>query len=48
LGRSDALADASLRFSPGRGTTAAEIDGAAELVSSRLRWLRSLSPLEAA
>lgn len=43
LGRSDALANASLRFSPGRGTTAADIDRAAGQVIAAVEWLRSLS-----
>ncbi|MBL6751304.1 MAG: aminotransferase class V-fold PLP-dependent enzyme [Nevskia sp.] len=47
LGRSDDLANASLRFSLGRGTTAAEVDQAAAMVMEKVRWLRSLSPLEA-
>lgn len=48
LGRSDALANASLRFSLGRATTAAEIDRAAATVSAKVQWLRGLSPLAAA
>lgn len=44
LGRSDALANASLRFSPGRGTRAEDIDRAAELVIAAVRRLRGLSP----
>jgi cysteine desulfurase len=44
LGRADALANASLRFSLGRPTTAAEIDAAAAEVIVKLRRLRQLSP----
>lgn len=45
LGRDDELANASLRFSLGRFTTAADIDAAAEQVVSQVRRLRALSPL---
>jgi len=45
LGRDDELANASLRFSLGRGTTAAEIEQAAEKVIKQVQWLRELSPL---
>jgi cysteine desulfurase len=45
LGRDDELANASLRFSLGRGTTSAEIDTAAAQVLAQVRRLRSLSPL---
>jgi cysteine desulfurase len=44
LGRDDALAQASLRFSLGRPTTAAEIDEAAALVRAAVGRLRSLAP----
>lgn len=44
LGRSDALADASLRFSFGRTTTADQVDAAAERVIAAVRRLRDLSP----
>lgn len=44
LGRSDDLANASLRFSFGRATTAEEIDAAAEAVSRELHRLRTLAP----
>jgi cysteine desulfurase len=45
LGRDDELANASLRFSLGRGTTEAEIEQAAEKVIKQVEWLRELSPL---
>jgi cysteine desulfurase len=45
LGRDDALADASLRFSTGRGTTIDEVDQAAAQVAAQVRRLRALSPL---
>ena len=45
LGRNDALADASLRFSFGTTTTAADIKSAAEQVIQAVRRLRRLSPL---
>ncbi|MGQ0586790.1 MAG: IscS subfamily cysteine desulfurase [Gammaproteobacteria bacterium] len=45
LGRGDELANASLRFSLGRATTAAEIDTAAGQVVEQVRRLRELSPL---
>jgi cysteine desulfurase len=45
LGRDDALANASLRFSLGRPTTADEIDRAATRVVEQVQWLRELSPL---
>jgi cysteine desulfurase len=48
LGRSDALAGASLRFSLGRFTTAEEIDRAADAVIAEVERLRALSPLEKA
>ncbi len=44
LGRDDALAQASLRFSFGRPTTAAEVDAAAELVRTAVLRLRALAP----
>ena len=44
LGRDDALAQASLRFSFGRPTTVAEVDLAAERVRNAVRRLRSLAP----
>jgi cysteine desulfurase len=44
LGRDDALAGATLRFSVGRATTGAEIDRAAALVSDEVRRLRALAP----
>ncbi|MGQ0530620.1 MAG: aminotransferase class V-fold PLP-dependent enzyme, partial [Panacagrimonas sp.] len=44
LGRSDELANASLRFSFGRATTEAEIDTAAARVIEQVRSLRALSP----
>ena len=43
LGRSDALANASLRFSPGRATTDADIDQAADQVIAAVGWLRALT-----
>ena len=45
LGRDDELANASLRFSLGRATTAEEIDAAAAQVVGQVRRLRALSPL---
>ncbi len=45
LGRSDEQANASLRFSLGRLTTAAEIEAAAARVIEKVQWLRELSPL---
>ena len=45
LGRSDALADASLRFSFGWHTTEQEIDAAARQVIASVRRLRDLSPV---
>src|SRR5581483_1761736 len=44
LGRDTQLAQASLRFSLGRFTTAADIEGAAEAVWGEVRRLRSVSP----
>lgn len=44
LGRDDELAGSSLRFSLGRGTTAAEIGRTAERVIEVVHWLRELSP----
>lgn len=41
LGRDDELAGASLRFSPGRATTQAEIDAAAQQVAAAVRALRA-------
>ena len=43
LGRDDALANASLRFSLGRATTEAEIDAAAQQVIDAVLWLREIS-----
>lgn len=43
LGRSDALANASLRFSLGRGSTEAEIDSAAAQLVAAVLWLREIS-----
>jgi cysteine desulfurase len=48
LGRSDELAQASLRFSLGRWTTAAEVDAAVAQVTATVERLRALSPLWAA
>jgi len=45
LGRDDELANASLRFSLGRGTTAGQIEQAAALVVQQVQWLREMSPL---
>ena len=45
LGRDDELANASLRFSLGRGTSAEQIEQAAESVIKQVQWLRELSPL---
>jgi cysteine desulfurase len=44
LGRGDALAHASLRFSLGRPTTAAQIDSAAVRVCAAVARLRALAP----
>ena len=43
LGRDDALANASLRFSLGRGTTEGQLDAAAEQVIAAVLWLRENS-----
>jgi cysteine desulfurase len=45
LGRSDELAQASLRFSLGRWTTAVEIDTAIAQVTATVERLRALSPV---
>jgi cysteine desulfurase len=45
LGRDDELANASLRFSLGRGTTPEQIERAAASVIQQVQWLRELSPL---
>lgn len=45
LGRSNALAQSSIRFSVGRGTTEADIDAAIAEVRHVVERLRSLSPL---
>ena len=45
LGRDDELANASLRFSLGRGTTPEQIEQAAGMVIQQVQWLRELSPL---
>ncbi len=45
LGRDDELANASLRFSLGRGTTAEQIEQAAALVVQQVQWLREMSPI---
>ncbi len=45
LGRDDELANASLRFSLGRNTTAQQIATAAGKVVQQVQWLRELSPL---
>jgi NifU-like protein involved in Fe-S cluster formation len=45
LGRDAQLAQSSLRFSLGRGTTAAEIDRAVETVTQEVTRLRAVSPL---
>jgi len=44
LGRSDALAQGSLRFSMGRFTRSEDIDQAIECVSREVKRLRALSP----
>ncbi len=44
LGRDDALAQASLRFSLGRGSSAAGVDAAIAIVAAAVRRLRSLAP----
>ena len=43
LGRDDVLAGASLRFSLGRGTTAAEVDAAAARFESAVARLREVA-----
>ena len=43
LGRSDALADASLRFSFGENTSEADIDQAAQRVFEEVRFLRAIA-----
>jgi cysteine desulfurase len=45
LGRDDELANASLRFSLGRGTSPEQIEQAAAMVIQQVQWLRELSPL---
>ncbi len=45
LGRDDALANASLRFSLGRPTTPEQVDAVADTVIEKVRWLREMSPL---
>jgi len=45
LGRDDELANASLRFSLGRATTAEQIEQAAALVVQQVQWLREMSPI---
>ncbi len=45
LGRDDELANASLRFSMGRATSAEQIERAAKMVIEQVQWLRELSPL---
>ncbi len=47
LGRDDALAGATLRFSVGRTTTLAQIDRAADLVVAEVERLRALAPATA-
>ena len=48
LGRDDALANASLRFSLGRSTTEVEIDAAAKQLIEAVLWLREISGESAA
>jgi cysteine desulfurase len=48
LGRGDELAGASLRFSPGRDTSEAEVSAAAAQVVSAVCWLRALASGEPA
>ncbi len=43
LGRDDALANASLRLSLGRGSTEADIDTAAQQIVEAVLWLREIS-----
>lgn len=45
LGRSDELAHSSIRFTLGRYTTAADIDFAINLLTTRVAKLRNMSPL---
>lgn len=44
LGRSDALADASLRLSLGEQSTAAQVDGAVERITEAVHTLRAWAP----
>ncbi len=46
LGRSDTLAQASIRFSVGRGTTAADIDRAVAIFQKTVERLRRIAPLQ--
>ena len=48
LGRPDHVAEAALRFSLGRQTTATEIDQVATQVAAAVEKLRALSPVAAA
>jgi cysteine desulfurase len=48
LGRSDALAQSSIRFSLGRHTTAADIERASAMVSRAIERLRSIAPVSEA
>ncbi len=45
LGRNDELAHSSIRFTIGRYTTEAEIDYAVDLIHTKIKRLRDLSPL---
>ena len=44
LGRSDRLAQSSLRLSLGRFSTAAEVDLAVQVITAAVSWLRSIAP----
>ena len=46
LGRSDTLAQASVRFSVGRGTTAADVDRAAAIFQATVDRLREIAPVQ--
>lgn len=45
IGRSDELAHSSLRISLGRYTTEQDVDAAVAVISEKVAWLRSMSPL---
>ena len=45
IGVEDDLAHTSIRFGIGRFTTEEEIDFAIDLITEKVKWLRSMSPL---